>query len=412
MSSDFSGKTAALKPAAIRTAVENWLGHIRALAEGIGPRGSATDDERRGAEYSADILRKLGIAPVTETFPSSGSVFRPHLAASLGMLFAFLLFPLARPWTAYAAAGLAALVTVSEICELALRDNPLRWVLPKRVSRNVHAVLAPAGEARRDVVLIGHLDTQRTPIIFSTQRWLDAYQILSTIAFVAFIYQTVLIGLGAFLRAGWIWPASWGALPFILLLLLLTLHAENTPYTKGANDNATAVGILLVLGEALKAAPLKRTRVWLVCTGSEEALHEGARHFFSTHKHELTDARAISFELLGCAGPSWLEREGIVTPLYPDPGLRKLAEKIARERPHLEAYPSRISGGVTEASDAINAGVPAITLIGMDRMNHAPYWHQEADTADKMRPEILAKAYEFAWTMLTELDAEAERVKG
>jgi len=184
------------------------------------------------------------------------------------------------------------------------------------------------------------------------------------------------------------------------------VHAERTPRTPGANDNATAVGLVLTLGEALRSAPLVRTRVWLVCTGSEESLHEGARYFFATHKREMSRPRTIDLEMLGCAGPAWLVREGIVTPLRPSPELLALAERIAEENPRLGAYPASLHGGVTEASDSVNAGIPAITLMGMTRDNQAPHWHRMTDTHDKMDPEVMARAYAFAWEMLRGIDGE------
>ena len=133
-------------------------------------------------------------------------------------------------------------------------------------------------------------------------------------------------------------------------------------------------------------------------------MHEGARHFFSTHKREMKQPRTINFEMLGCAGPAWLVREGIVTPLRPSPDLRDLAERIARENPGLGAYPAKLAGGVTEASDSVNAGVPAITLMGMTRDNQAPHWHRMTDTSDKMDPGVMARAYGFAWEMLRGID--------
>lgn len=386
-------------------AVQIWLGHVEALAEKIGPRGSATEGEYRGVEYCRSVLDGLGLVPTVEEFPSSGSVFLPHLVAAACFLLALILYPLAPPLTRYLAAALAAATLLSELLELALRDNPLRWVLPKRPSRNVYATVNPAGEIKRDIVLIGHVDSQRTPIIFSSRAWLNAYRILSSLALLVFVAQTILYLYGAFSGAAWAWPASLPAAPFALLLLALVIHAELTPYTPGANDNATAVGLVLTLGEVLTKSPLTHSRVWLVCTGSEEALHEGARHFFAAHGRELIAPRTVNFEMLGCAGPAWLVREGIVLPLRPDPTLRRLADRIAAEYPHLDAYPARLSGGVTEASDAMNAGVPAITIMGLDRDNQAPYWHLPTDTCDKLRPEVMARTYAFVLALLQAIDA-------
>ena len=44
------------------------------------------------------------------------------------------------------------------------------------------------------------------------------------------------------------------------------------------------VGLVLALAEALVKQPLRRTRVWLVCTGCEEVRHYGAIDFFRRHR--------------------------------------------------------------------------------------------------------------------------------
>jgi Zn-dependent M28 family amino/carboxypeptidase len=212
---------------------------------------------------------------------------------------------------------------------------------------------------------------------------------------------------GIFTQWSWIWPLSWIAAIFAILLLAMCWQAVSTPFTCGANDNATAAGLILTLAGHLRDAPLKNTRLWLVCTGCEEALHDGAIDFYRRHRSELVHPKTLVFESLGCAGPSWLVGEGIVLPISPDPGLVRLAEKVAEQHPELESYPSRISGGVTEMSDAIRAGIPAITLMGLTRENELPHWHQEGDTVDKVDAEALRRNYTFAWHYIQALDGQA-----
>ena len=149
--------------------------------------------------------------------------------------------------------------------------------------------------------------------------------------------------------------------------MAMCIQADRTPFTAGANDNASAVGLVLTLAETLRTAPLQHTRVWLACTGCEEVQHYGAIDFFRRHRSALRNPHAIAFEMLGCAGPSWLTKEGIIVPFHADPGLVKLAEEIAAQHPELAAHPAQISGGNTEMADALRLGIPAITLSGQTR---------------------------------------------
>lgn len=386
--------------------VNSWMRHIRVLAEEIGPRGSTMEGERQGHEYCHKTLSGLGLEAQWEPFRSAKSVFHPFLIVSVLMLLAFVLYPLAGQTSATMAALIALATFISALLELSLRDNPLRRMVPKGNSQNVFAVIPPSGETRQDLVLIGHVDSQYTPLIFRSLRWLAMYRIFATSALISFGGMVLIYLVGIFTQWSWIWNVSWIAAIFAVLLLALCVQAVSTPFTQGANDNATAAGMLLTLAEHFRQLPLKNTRVWLVCTGSEEALHDGAIKFFRRHKSELLHPKAVVLESLGCAGPSWSVGEGIVLPILPAPSLVALAEKVAKTHPELDAYPSRMGGGVTEMSDAIRAGVPAMTLAGLTRKNVLPYWHQTTDTVDKIDPEVLGRNYAFAWHYIQALDEQ------
>jgi hypothetical protein len=387
--------------------VQIWLEHIRALAEGIGPRGSTTEDERRGAEYCQQALTSLGYAAQLENFISARSIFEPHLLAASGLIFAFAIYPLAGRLTAAIAAALSMLALGSDLLELSFRQNPLRWLVSKGPSQNVVAAVSPTGEHRQDLVLIGHIDTQRTPLIFSSKGWLDAYKTFTTVAFVAFALQTVLYILGALTGWHWVWPVTLVSAACSLLLILLCLQADSTPFCAGANDNATGAGLVLTLAEQLKAQPLTHTRVWLACTGCEEVQHYGAIDFFRRHQAELRQPLTIAFEMLGCTGPAWLVKEGIVVPFYADKKLVALAEQLSAQHPEWGAHPTQINGGNTEMADALRIGIPAITLTGMTPEGDAPYWHMVSDTFDKMDADVLGRAYAFTWAYIQALDGKS-----
>lgn len=387
--------------------VEAWLRHIHALAEEIGPRGSTTEGERRGHQYCRETLEAQGLEAKWEAYRSARSVFHPFLIVSLFMLLAFILYPLSGRASAAAAGLIALFAFLSALMELSQRDNPLRRLVPKGTSQNVAAVIPPQGEIYQDLVLIGHMDSQYTPLIFRSTGWLEAYKKFATTALVTFAVMVLIYLVGIFTQWGWIWGLSGIAAVFAVLLLALCVQAVSTPFTCGANDNATAAGLILALAGQLRSTPLKNTRLWLVCTGCEEALHDGAIDFFRRHRSELVHPKALVLESLGCAGPSWLVGEGIVLPIFPDAGLVKLAERVSEQHPELEGYPSRISGGVTEMSDSLRAGIPAITLMGLTRENVLPHWHQPGDTVDKIDPEALRRNYAFAWHYIQALDGQA-----
>ena len=196
------------KPTSKHAQVSAWLERIRILSEEIGPRGPTREGERKAAEYAEAEFQKMGLRPVMESFKSARSIFQPHLIGSLGMLIAFIIFPLGGIATAVIAALLSILVLATELMELGFQNNLYRLILPKGESQNVHAVIPPSGEHTGDLVIVGHLDSQRTPFIFRSPKHVKFYDNFVTVVFITFILQVVLYSLSVFFPWSWVWYAT------------------------------------------------------------------------------------------------------------------------------------------------------------------------------------------------------------
>jgi uncharacterized membrane protein len=386
------------------TPTEKIMEHIRYLCKEIGARGSTTAGEAAGSAYCLAEMKKQKLDPKLESFESAKSIFLPHLLASLGMLVAFVIYPLGGAWTKWIGLLVSLLALISELLELSFKDNIFRHLVPKGNSQNVVATIAPAQDHNRDLVLIGHVDSQRTPLIFRNKGWVEAYKTFTTITFILFSLQVLFFLLGAISGGNWTWYAAFPSAICAVILAIICLEADRTPFTVGANDNASAVGMVLTLAELFSKKPLRHTRLWLVCTGCEEVQHYGAIDFFKRHRPEMVNPKGLVFEMLGCAGPGYLLKEGIVVPFRSDPELVKLVEELAAKNPQWEAYPVSISGGNSELSDCVQFRVPAITLFGLTRQGDAPYWHQVGDTLDKINPSIIQNTFEMTISLIHALD--------
>ncbi|GAB4476313.1 MAG: M28 family peptidase [Anaerolineae bacterium] len=393
-----------------------WLEHIRTLAGTVGPRGSTTRAERRASAYCARVLADLHLTPRVEGFRSPTSLFLVHFYVGAVMLLAFLIYPLGGRISAGIALALALLGMYSEVMELLFRPHPLRALLPRGTSQNVIATLPPAGEHRQDLILIGHVDTNHSPLIFRSPRWINAWRVTSTLIFHSFGVQIIVFAAGLITQASltrWLTlPGGVGA----LLLVLITLEAQLSPFSPGANDNATGAGLVLTLAARLRTEPPRHTRVWFVNTGCEEVKHYGAIDFFQMHAGEMRSPSTLVFEMLGRDGPAWLLKEGTIGlfTYRSSPELVALCEDVARQHPDLGAHSTQVGGGHTEMADALRIGIPAITLIGLDeggtRFNYdGPelYWHHIGDTPDKINPEVLGRSYDFTLAFIRALDARA-----
>jgi hypothetical protein len=115
----------------------------------------------------------------------------------------------------------------------------------------------------------------------------------------------------------------------------------------------------------------------------------------------------LVFEMVGCSGPGWMTKEGIIVPFFSDPDLVGQAERISQQHPEFGAYPVQINGGNTELADCVRFNVPALTIFGLTRTGDAPYWHQVGDTYDKIDPGAMEKNFTFTWAIIKSLDERA-----
>ena len=99
----------------------------------------------------------------------------------------------------------------------------------------------------------------------------------------------------------------------------------------GANDNLTAVAVLLELARLLREQPVEGVRVLLVSTGSEESFMEGMRGWVRRHGPSLDPARTrvVVLETLGSPELILLEGEGMIWMTDYDPEVRDFLARAA-----------------------------------------------------------------------------------
>lgn len=403
-----------VEPPQVRSAVESWLRHIDHLARVIGPRGSATPAEAEAARYAREQFERAGLRPQVERFRSAVSAWHPFALTMVIALATVAVYPLAGRVTAAIALALITAVLVCALREINLLSSPLRLALPKRESQNVWAVIPPAEEPKRRVVIVGHLDSHRTPLLFRSLRWQRLMHVIVPAGFLAMVAAVVLFAIGLATQSTVVYLIAASLAAVLAPVLLLMFQADFSPYTHGANDNATGAGLLFTLAETLSERPLRETEVWLVATGCEEVGCSGAIAYFGAHRHELRDAAVIVVDTVGgpASGPCYFRSEGMVLQHQYDPGLLTLADAIAGEHPELGAYSRRMTEAYTEGLPAIQAGLRALTLCGFTPEDELPHWHQRTDTVENIDRGVLARNYTFVRELLQRIDSGAAQVGG
>jgi hypothetical protein len=387
---------------------QSAVSHIRYLSETIAGRGSCTSDERRAAEYITDQMRSLGVQDIRlEQYTAAPSTYRPYAlafgVALLGTLGVWL-FP--GRWTMALAAALSALGAWAMLAETDFTDNWTRWLLPKGDSQNALGVLLPAGQTKQRVVLCAHVDTHRTPIFYATKTWNTLFSLLVAGSLVSMLISALLYSLGAIFNLEWVRWIGLIAAALELFALAMALHADFTPFSPGANDNASGVGVVLGLAQRLVQVPLAHTEVWLVFTGCEEAAAYGMVSFLDSNAAVLGEETVyIVIDQVGKGNLCYLTADGLIRKHATHPHALELARQASTARPEIKTS-EKVGLAYTDAVPATKRGLVALTLCALPPAGSSDsvHWHQMSDTIEHVDPQALADAHSFTWQILKQID--------
>ncbi len=366
-------------------------------------RGSASAGEARAAELLAQMLRERGLSPVLER-ERAASGFWPSvgLAAGLGALAGAIGGRSRRAGAAMAT--LAAALLADDVDNGA---HVLRRALPRRETTNV---LAWAGDerARETVVLVAHHDAAHTGLLFHpglvplvnrlAPGWY-AKQTTSTQTGQLLVAGPALVALGSALgarrlrRLGTLWSAVSAA---------LLADVARSPVVAGANDNLSAVAVLLTLAERMREHPPRGVRVLLLSTGSEESFMEGMRGFVARHRGALDPActRVVALECVGSPHLLVMEGEGMLRMRDHDASLREELQAAADEAGIDVWRGLRLGAGGTDALPALRAGYRAACLAACTELKVPANYHWPSDVPENLCWGTIAQASAVAETLI------------
>jgi hypothetical protein len=366
-------------------------------------RPSASAGERRAAEWIAAELDAAGCRDArVEEERAHGGYWWPLGLLNAGAALAARL------------GGRRAAALVGGVAAAAIYDDVgggwlwfRRRTLPHRSTFNA---LAEAGdpEASRTIVFVAHHDAAHSGLVFHPA--LPRIAMRSMPALHEKAEQSAPILYGVFL--GPLLLALWGLLgrrPLRAAGMLFSLGASaamanigSSRVVPGANDNLSAVAVLVALAHALRERPVEGVRVILLSTGSEESFMEGMQAFGRRHFAGLP-RETTEFVCIECVGSPELcvvEAEGMLRMRYYTGETR---ERLARAG--LDARVELTRGlrtvAATDALIALRAGYPTCTLGGVDEAKFPAQYHWPTDTPDNLNwtsvEGALAVCEEFAY---------------
>lgn len=348
-------------------------------------RGSATEGERRAAEWIAAALRDEGCEATVDEEPAHGTYWWP-----LGLM--------------TAAAGLAALsgrralmAAVGAVAVAGIRDDITggrlwfrRRALPTRSCWNVVARTGDP-DATRTIVIVAHHDAAHTSLLFHpgvAPAIFDRFPALLPLANdTPPLMYPVIGGPGIVALAGLTGSRRLRAAGAALALGTAATMAEigARAVVPGANDNLSGVATLLGVARALREDPPRGVRVLLVSTGSEESFMEGMQAFVARHGSSLpTDSTAfVCVDTVGSPRLTLLEGEGMLAMNDYDEGIKEYVQRCADAR-GVELVRGLRFRNATDGLVSHKAGYPTAVLGSVTRYKVPANYHWPTDTADRV----------------------------
>jgi hypothetical protein len=368
-------------------------------------RPSASDGERRAAEWLVARFAELGAEARIEAEPAHGTYWWPlGLGAGLGALGAIAALRGKR----LLGACLGALGAAGIADDFPPGQRRLRRVLPKRTTYNVVCELGPA-DAERTVVVIAHHDSAHSGLVFhpgipplADRLGLIEKSDTGPPLMAPVVGGPILAALGAL--TGRRLLAKLGLL-FGLGSIAAMTDIGLRKVVPGANDNGTSVVALLALAERFVAEPPEGTRLVLLSTGSEESFSEGMKAFGERHFPSLPKESTffLCLESIGSPHLLVLRGEGFLKMHEYPPRALALMDGLAEEM-GIWLYPNlRLHNG-TDGLESLAAGYETAALCGCTDLKQPANYHWSHDLAENVDFDTVADAIRLSEAAIRRLD--------
>ena len=367
-------------------------------------RPSASDGERRAADWIATRMAQFGHGATVEIEHAHGGYWWPLGLLNGGVAVAGLAARRSRSrWMRLLAAGLGAGAAAAIWDEVGGgRLWFRRAALPHRETFNV---VAEAGDpdGAETVLVVAHHDAAHSGLVFHPALPRLFAERLPTLherstQSLPIMYATwlgpVMVALGSILgRTGLLRGGS------LLSAAAAAAMADiaSSEVVPGANDNLSAVAVLVALARSLAERPTPGVRVLLLSTGSEESFMEGMQGFVRRHRATLDPARTtvLCLECVGSPTLTLVEAEGMLRMRhYSDAARERLAR--AASAAGVELVRGLRTVAATDALIAMRNGYAAATLASIDATKFPANYHWPSDTPENLDWATMERAFAVA----------------
>jgi hypothetical protein len=348
-------------------------------------RPSASDGERRAAEWLVGQFRELGAEARIEAVDAHGTYWWPlGLGTALGALGGLAELRGRRMLgTALGALGAAGIAS-----EFPPHQRRLRAPLPTRTAYNVICEIGDP-DAEKTIVISAHHDSAHSGLVFhpAIPKIADRLGLIEPIETSPALMAPVvggplLVALGALTKVKALTKLG-TFLAAASTAAMADIGARKV--VPGANDNGTAVVSLLALARRLAESAAPGIRVILLSAGAEESFSEGMKAFGERHFGELpTDTTFfLCLESTGSPHLLVLRGEGFLK-MYEYPAAALELLDTTAEELGIWLYPNlRLHNG-TDGLEALAAGYEAAVIAGCDDLKQPSNYHWPNDLAENV----------------------------
>jgi hypothetical protein len=382
---------------------QRWLRERLEELEKI-DRPSASEGERRAAEWLVSRFAELGAEARIEAEPAHGTYWWPlGIGAALGVLGAVAGLRGRRLLgTALGAIGAAGIAD-----DFPPGQRRLRRFLPRRTTYNVVCELGDL-EAERTVVVISHHDSAHSGLVFHPQIPLIADRLgliektdTSPMLMAPVLGGPLLAALGALSGRKLL-----SKLGLFLGLGSVAAMADigRRKVVPGANDNGTAVVSELALAQRFLAEPPEGIRVILLSVGAEESFSEGIKAFGERHFPELPRESTFFLVLESIGSPHLLalRAEGFLKLHDYPPRALAFIDGLAEEM-GIWLYPNlRLHNG-TDGLEPLAAGYETAVIAGCTDLKQPANYHWWHDLAENVDFSTVQDAIQLSETAIRRL---------
>ncbi|HEY5943802.1 MAG TPA: M28 family peptidase [Solirubrobacterales bacterium] len=370
----------------------NWLRERLEELEQI-ERPSASDGERRAAEWLVGQFADLGAEARIEAEPAHGTYWWPlGIGAGLGAIAAIAALRGRRPLGAL----LATVGAAGMADDFPPGKRRMRRLLPERTTYNVVCEMGDP-RAERTIVISAHHDAPHSGLVFhpALPELADRLGMLdrtdtSPPLMAPVIGGPILAALGALTGRRLL-----SKLGLFLGLGSVAAMADigSRKSVPAANDNGTAVVALLDLARRFLADPPEGVRVILLSTGSEESFSEGMKAFGERHFEALPRESTffLTLETLGATHLLALQGEGFLKMRDYPPRALGFVEGVAEEL-DIWLYPNLRTYNGTDALEPRVAGYETVALCSCTNQKQPGRYHWPNDVAEHVNFETLERA--------------------